>query len=216
LNNTGEYDKKCRQNKATRKKEAVPMKSIEETIKGRRSIRKYKGDPVKDETILDLLELATYAPSAGLAFGKEHPWSFVVIKDKAMLDRLSDVAKACTLKFIEKVPSFDWFRPYCEDPNYHLFYHAPAVVIILGEKGNPISVFDCVLAAENFMLAAHAKGLGTCWIEWTKQAVQDKAIMAELGIPDDLDINVSIVVGYPDETRAAPERRPPHVIKWVK
>ncbi|MBN2408946.1 MAG: nitroreductase family protein [Candidatus Aminicenantes bacterium] len=192
------------------------MKSIEETIKGRRSVRKYKPDPVKDETILDLLELATYAPSAGLAFGKEHPWSFVVIKDKVMLNRLSDVAKAYTLKFIENVPAFDWFRPSCQDPHYHLYYHAPALVMILGEKGSPISLIDCVLAAENFMLAAHAQGLGTCWVEWTKQAAQDKALMAELGIPEGLVIHASIVLGYPDEIPAAPERRPPHVIKWAR
>lgn len=192
------------------------MKSIEEIIKGRRSIRKYKAEPVKDETIQKLLELATYAPSGGLAFGKEHPWSFIVVKNREMLDRLSDVAKVYTLKLIERMPVLARLRPMLENPDFNIFYRAPVLVIILGEKGDPVAVYDCTLAAENLMLAAYAEGLGTCWVELTKQAAQDKDLMTELGISDEYEMIACIVLGHPDVSPAIRERKPPHVLEWIR
>jgi len=192
------------------------MKSIEEIIKGRRSIRKYKAEPVEDETVQKLLELATYAPSGGLAFGKEHPWSFVVIQNREMLDRLSDVAKVYTLKLIEHMPVLERFHPMFENPNFSIFHKAPVLVIILGEKGDPAAVYDCTLAAENLMLAAYAEGLGTCWVEWTKQAAQDKDLMTELGISDEYEMIACIALGHPDVSPAIRERKPPHVLKWIR
>jgi len=192
------------------------MKSIEEIIKGRRSIRRYRAEPVEDETIHELLELATYAPSGGLAIGQEHPWSFVVVKNSQLLDRLSEVGKAYSLEFVKGIPPLAKFGPMFENPDFHLFYHAPVLVIILGIKGDPGAMYDCTLAAENLMLAAYSKGLGTCWIEWTKQAAQDKELMAELGISDKYEMVACIALGYPDESPEAPERKPPHVLKWVE
>jgi len=90
------------------------MKSIAEIIKGRRSIRRYKTDTVDDETIHELLELATYAPSAGIATG------------------------------------------------------------------------------------------------------QDKELMADLGISEEYEMTACIALGYPDESPEMPERKPPHVLKWIK
>ncbi|MBC8229219.1 nitroreductase family protein [bacterium] len=77
-------------------------------------------------------------------------------------------------------------------------------------------ISDCILAAENLMLAAYGKGLGTCWIEWTKQSAQDKELMAELGISDEYEMMACIALGYPDESPEMPERKSPHVLKWIK
>ena len=52
------------------------------------------------------------------------------------------------------------------DPKFHIFYHAPVLVVIAAAEPTDWAVEDCALAAENLMLAAYAKGLGTCWIGW--------------------------------------------------
>ena len=49
-------------------------------------------------------------------------------------------------------------------PGFHIFYHAPSLIVISASQTGPWALEDCSLAAENLMLAAHASGLGTCWI----------------------------------------------------
>jgi nitroreductase len=148
--------------------------------------------------------------------GRIPPWSCVVIKDKEVLNRLSKVAKANSLKIVESIPAFAAFRSRFANPEFHLFYHAPVMIIILGRKDNQIAVYDCTLAAENLMLAACAKGIGTCWVEWTKNAEQDRELISDLGITDDYMMVAPIAMGYPAEIPETPARMAPHVLKLIK
>ena len=65
-----------------------------DAIKGRRSVRDYTGETVDDSIIKELIGLAVEAPSAV----NQQPWSFVAVKDKALLSHISDAAKAFMLK----------------------------------------------------------------------------------------------------------------------
>jgi nitroreductase len=111
-----------------------------EAIHTRRSIRKYTADPVSEETIRQLLGAAMMAPSAG----NQQPWHFVVITDKAQLERVKTV------------------HPYV-----NMAPKAPlAILICCDETLEKFPGFwpqDCSAAMQNLLLAAHGLGLGAVW-----------------------------------------------------
>jgi nitroreductase len=112
-----------------------------EAILTRRSYRKYNSNPVTEENINIILRAGMHAPSAG----NQQPWHFVVIKERKILD---------------KVPSV---HPYAE-----MLKTAQAAVLVCCdlelEKHKGMFVQDCAAATQNMLLAAHALGLGTCWL----------------------------------------------------
>ena len=86
------------------------------------------------------------------------------MRNQRVLDRLSLDAKSHMLATMPASLHSDRFRLLLDDPNFHIFYHAPVMILISANAEGPWIVEDCALAAENLMLAAHAIGLGTCWI----------------------------------------------------
>ena len=111
-------------------------------IKTRRSIRAYKPDAVPADTLARVLEAGTYAPSA---MGEQSA-TIVAVETKAYRDRLTKLNAAVIGRDVD---------PY---------YGAPVIVVVLGdgERANYLADGSCVL--ENLMLAAHAEGLGTVWV----------------------------------------------------
>jgi len=61
------------------------------------------------------------------------------------------------------------FRAMLSDPNFHIFYHAPVLILISGTAESLWKAEDCALAAENLMLAAYVAGLGSCWIGFAQR-----------------------------------------------
>ena len=70
---------------------------------------------------------------------------------------------------------------------------------------------DCCLAAQNFMLAAHAQGLGTCWIGFSEAWLNTAEAKAKLGIPPGFKSVAPIIVGYPKGSAHSPKRRAPDI-----
>ncbi|NIR03515.1 MAG: nitroreductase family protein, partial [Gemmatimonadales bacterium] len=91
------------------------------------------------------------------------PWRFSIITNRDVLKRVNDEVKQVCLAMIGQVPEMERLRPALESPDYDIFYGAPALVVIQGPSGDQAGLLDCLLAAENMILAAHAKGLGTCF-----------------------------------------------------
>ena len=90
--------------------------------------------------------------------------TFTVVRDQNLLGSVSRGAKKHMLASIAGEPQADHLRAHRSDPDFHVFYHAPVLILIsAASQGAPI-VEDCALAAENLMLAAYAAGLGTCRI----------------------------------------------------
>ena len=128
---------------------------ILEAIYARRAVRLYKGDPVDDQTLRQLIDAAIQAPSAV----NEQPWSFIVVRDRALLKRISQEAKAHMLKSTPAALLSHHFQELLSDPSFDIFYDAPALIVICCTTDNAWAVEDCALAAENLMLAAVAEGL---------------------------------------------------------
>lgn len=136
-------------------------------IKTRRSIRAYKPDAVPADTLARVLEAGTYAPSA---MGEQSA-TIVAVETKAYRDRLTKLNAAVIGRDVD---------PY---------YGAPVIVVVLGdgERANYLADGSCVL--ENLMLAAHAEGLGTVWVNREREIFDSpdgKALLRDWGLPEAL------------------------------
>ena len=133
---------------------------LNSAITGRRAVREYIDQPVDVKLIRILIDAAIQAPSAV----NQQPWSFCIVRDKAVLGRISREAKAHMLRTTPVGLVSHHFDKILNDPNFDIFYHAPALIVISCISAMPWAIEDCSLAAENVMLAARGVGLGTCWI----------------------------------------------------
>ena len=110
----------------------------------RRSVRDYRTDPLPKETITRLIEAAIHAPSAI----NQQPWSFSVVRDPRLLDRISHDAKAHMLNVRPAALPAHLYESLAR-PDFHVFYHAPVLIVIAAIERGPWIAEDCALAAEN-------------------------------------------------------------------
>jgi len=181
-----------------------------EAIDGRRSVREYTDEMVDDTVVRALIAAAIKAPSAI----NQQPWAFIVVREAATLTRISDQAKAHFLKASLGAPAHP-FRDMLNDPKFHIFYHAPVLVVIAAAEPTDWAIEDCALAAENLMLTAYAKGLGTCWIGFAQQWLATADGKAALGLPASFSPIAPIVVGHP-RRQPPPVPRKPANIRWIE
>jgi nitroreductase len=189
------------------------------TIYQRRAVRTYAAGRPSDSTLRELLDAAVQAPTA--MHGE--PWAFIVVQDKRLLERLSDRAKTILLADIERGGGLapdatvsNHMRTMLGNPSYNIFYDAGTLVVICRKHRGPFTEADCWLAAENLMLAACAKDLGTCCIGFAVPVLNAPDVKQDLGIPQDGDAVVPINVGIPRGPVEHVIRRPPQVLRWLK
>src|SRR5208282_4925511 len=92
------------------------------------------------------------------------------------------------------------FRARLSSASYNIFYNAPIVIVICATESDTFAYQDCCLAAENLMLAAHANGLGSCWIGFAEAWLDQQAGKMALGIPAHYRPIAPIIVGVPRAT----------------
>ncbi|MGB8218407.1 MAG: nitroreductase family protein [Candidatus Methanoperedens sp.] len=191
------------------------MKDIIEIIKTRRSVREYKEDQIPDEDIKFLIDCARYAPSG---FNTQ-PWSFLVIKNKDVMRKISEHGKKSMIPMLEPMkdvsPKARDFLVFLKTKGTDMFYNAPLLIIILGNKNAPTVDYDCPMAAQNMMLAAHSKGIGSCWIGGVQPALMDEGFLKELGAPEGYKAIAPLIFGYPKGKTEVPDKIEPQV-KWLK
>jgi nitroreductase len=140
-----------------------------EAIRDRRSIRRYQRKGVPDEKLMQVLEAGRWAPSAH----NSQPRKFIMIKDEKTRKELARIAPYGS--FLAEAPV------------------AIAVVIDPSLSNHPVE--DGAAATQNMLLAAHALGLGSCWIGSYGSGYEDSAKRI-LGIPDDKRLLSLISLGY--------------------
>ncbi|MDD7080860.1 MAG: nitroreductase [Prevotella sp.] len=167
-----------------------------EAIKTRRSIRKYKSDPVPQALIDKVIEAGTYAAS-----GKsQQPWLVIEVTDTATKDR------------IRRANAIIMGKDESADP----FYGAPVYLIVLAERSNPNHVYDGTLMLGNMMLAAHAVGLASCWINRAREEFDQpewQDWLKSLGVEGDYEGIGHLALGYADGEARPPKERKQCVIK---
>jgi nitroreductase len=183
---------------------------IEDAILGRRSVREYTDDAVDEQTIRRLIGAAILAPSAV----NQQLWTFTVARERTRLDRISRQAKAHMFATTPASEQSEHFQTLLGDPDFDIFYGAPALIVISATAPGPWIVEDCALAAENLMLAAFAEGLGTCWIGFAHSFLNTPEGKAALGAPAAWVPVAPIIVGRPKAWPAPPVRKAPEIL-WV-
>ena len=184
-----------------------------ETIKARRSTRKYLDKPVPKVIIEQILEAASLAPS-GM---NSQPWRFVVVTDAETRAELSKQAiihsKAFYAELREKFPERmvqidERFRTMV-DP---IFYSAPVIIYVVAD--GQFAATSVGLAVENMFLAAKSLGVNSCWLASGARALQDKSMCAKLGLTGQEEVIAPLIFGYADGEPEMPPRKEPE-IKWI-
>jgi nitroreductase len=190
-----------------------------QAIYERRAVRAYTAERPDDGMIRTILDAAVQAPTAMHA----EPWVFVVVQDKALLKRLSDRAKVILLddmKSGRELTADPGVKARLErtlgDPSFNIFYDAGTLIVICRKALGPYAEADCWLAAENLMLAACARDLGTCCIGFAIAVLNEPDVKGELKIPDDITAVVPIIVGFPHGTVEPVSRKAPQVLSWIR
>ncbi len=159
---------------------------LEQTIKSRRSVRKYQDKDISDSVIQELLDLVRYAPSSM----NGQPWHFIVLRNREKKNRLVHIKN--TYCPVEK-------SQYPSD----LLQHAPVVIVVCVDHARSFNreIENGVLATTILLLAAHSKGLGSVYLS---AYTQDEPRLSEeikqmLDIPEHIRPITLIPLGYPDE-----------------
>jgi nitroreductase len=180
-----------------------------DAIYGRRAIRSFTDNAIPQEEIGALIEAAIQAPN-GM---NRQPWSFVVATGRPALARWSALAKAHLLQHAA-TPLVELREPLTS-ADFNIFYNAPHLVLICATDSEPMSLKDCCLAAENLMLAAHDRGMGTCWIGLAEAWLSSTDGKVELGVPADHVPIAPIIFGRPASTPPRPHREAAKV-SWLE
>jgi nitroreductase len=170
------------------------MKSTLEDLKNRRSIRRYKPEQLAASELDAILEAGAYAPSG---MGAQSA-VMVATQDKALIEKLEQLNARIL-----------------NDPSAKPFYGAPTVVTVLVDKSAVTPIQDGVLAMGNLMNAAHALGIGSCWIARAKEALETeegRAILREWGLGDGYEAVAHCILGYAAETPAPRPRTAGRII----
>ena len=159
--------------------------TVPEAIKGRFSVRKYQSQPVNDSELQKVLEAARFSQSAK----NLQDWRFIVVRDRAMKNRLATAAKGQS--FVAEAPVVIACCGTGVD-----------YVMTCGQHSYPI---DVAIAMENMALTAHELGLGTCWLG----AFYEEQVKELLKVPED-DVRVVglLTLGYPAVQAPGKRRKP--------
>jgi len=151
--------------------------NVFEAIRTRRSVRKYRSDPIPDPVLDQMLEALRLAPSAC----NYQPWRFIVVRDEKTREALAHASR-----------------------DQMFMAQAPVIIVgcgfpakayqKMGGSGNSVEI-DVAIALDHLTLTAAAAGLGTCWIG----AFDEQAVKRTLNVPADVKVVALTPLGYPAE-----------------
>jgi len=184
------------------------MNTVIETIKNRRSIRRYLPEQIKDVELEAILEAGMYAATGH----NDQPWHFTVIQNSELINYISSKTKESMAK-----SSIDWIAQMGSNERLNLFYKAPTIVIVSGREGSYSPLTDCSAAIQNMAVAAESLNIGSVWIGLVSFFFEDAEEVKKLNIPEGYTPYYALCLGYKDTTKpvATPERRR-DVVNYIK
>jgi coenzyme F420-0:L-glutamate ligase/coenzyme F420-1:gamma-L-glutamate ligase len=185
-------------------------------LRKRRSVRRYLTKAIEDNTITEILETAILAPSAH----NSQPWRFLVLKNHETKRKLAETMAQAYKEDLIKDRISPEMRETILKSSVERFTSAP-VLIIAGltmrdmnhypDKERQIAEYklavqSVAVAIQNILIASFAKGLGACW--FCAPLFCQEAVRKAVGIPEDVEPQALITLGYPDEEPSTPSRLP--------
>lgn len=182
---------------------ADASKVVTDVMMSRRSIRAYKDSVISRETLDEILRCGINAPN-----GKNlQSYEIRVIDSPALIDSIT----VAVVKDQPEVGAREGFK--------NIFVNAPCVLCIAYDKSYDMAQVDCGLLGENIILAAWAKGIGSCCLgssaRWLKDSPSAKPYLDRLSFSEGYELLYCIALGYPDETPDAKPRKD-DMIKYVE
>lgn len=167
-----------------------------EILKTRRAIRAYQDKMPEKELIARIVEAGTYAPTG---MGKQSP-IIVAVMNREIRNRLSQL------------------NAHIMGRDTDPFYGAPVVLVVLADKQCPTYLYDGALVMGNLMNAAHAVGLGSCWIHRAKEVFdtpEGKNLLREWGIEGEYEGIGNCIIGYSAQEAPQPKPRKPDYVHYI-
>lgn len=168
-----------------------------EALLERRTIRSFRPEQISEEELADILHVAKYAPSSMGLQGRH----FTVIQNKQLLSDIVAATEKNGGKFA---------------PGHIPFYNAPTVIVLSAPESAKCNREDAACAVMHILLAAHAYGLGTCYICSVIDGLRDPDVQPRLKLPEGYLPFGSIALGYPKEHAPAPKERRGDDISYVR
>lgn len=170
-------------------------KVVTDLMMSRRSIRAYKDSVISRETLKDILKYGINAPNGQ----NLQSYEIRVIDSPALIDSITQAV----VKDNPKIAERKGFK--------NIFVNAPCVICIANNTQNDMSQIDCGLLGENIILAAWAKGIGSCCLgssaRWILDSPSAKPYLDRMAFSKGYQLLYCIALGYPDEAPAAKPRR---------
>jgi len=208
--------------------------TLEELLRTRRSVRRFRTEPPDEAIVERVIELATLAPSAS----NKQPWRFIVVQRRETIEAMAAAVRHATATVAQHVPpeSFEAFRAYGD--YFTRFEAAPLVVVpihrghtvlsnladaalpqelraLIGAMERDSGLIGTSLALMNLLLAAHAEGLGASAM--TGPLLAAPQLKELLGVPESWGIVALVPLGHADEIPRPTERKPAErVTRWIR
>ncbi|WP_294589428.1 nitroreductase [uncultured Phocaeicola sp.] len=168
--------------------------AVVKTIMDRRSVRKYKPQPVNRDTMQVILNCGINAPNGQ----NKQSWAIRVVDNPEYINGLTEIYKKVNPQV-------------AEDPDFkNMFRNAPTVVFIAHDTAYDFSQVDCGLLGENMVLSAWSMGIGSCClgspIRFMTTRPEAAGYLKKLNLPEGYELLYCIAFGYPDESPAAKPR----------
>ncbi|MBI5669425.1 MAG: nitroreductase family protein [Chloroflexi bacterium] len=195
---------------------------MQQAILRRRSVRRYRPDPVPRDVVMTLLEAAIWAPSAH----NRQPWRFAVVETPAQKVALAEAMGARLRQDLQADGLPETMIEADAARSYARVTSAPALVVLCLTLADMdvypderrmqneylMAVQSAALAGQNLLLAAHDAGLGACWL--CAPLFASEVVRGVLCLPDDWQPQALITLGYPAETREKTRRPLEEVVLW--
>lgn len=185
------------------------MNTVLETIKTRRSVRQFKDTKVDDAQLEAILEAGLFAPSAH----NQQPWHFTLITNDNMLNDMNvlakETARASEIEFLQKIGN---------NPDFHVFYKAPALIVVSGDESAMNPKADTAAAAQNMLLAAESLGLGACWIGMLRLCVGKggEGFVEAFELPEGYTPFFAIAIGHKAHAGQHAPSRKPNKVNYIR
>jgi len=191
------------------------MSNFIDKIKSRRSIREYTEQPVTTDVISSLLEAASFAPSAHNA----QPWRFIVLTQSEQKNIFANAMAQVWLKELELDHIPKNIRWATANRSINRFIKAPVLILACltlenmdkypdrerQQNERDLAIHSLAAAIQTLLLAAHANGLGACW--YCAPIFCKHEVRQVLGIPENVDPQAVVTLGYPAESPKTPQRK---------
>jgi len=210
------------------------MGDILDVITTRKSVRKYKPDPISDEIIDKILEAGRWAPT-----GENHqPWILIVVRDPETRKKIGQMAKIGSGIFTTAEYCMGRMRQFegIEDPKERerverfmftgevsaFLGKAPLLIVVAGTCDALDTPYDLSACAENMLLEAHSLGLGACWVHGPVAPVRGEIEMKKLlEMPHKVGKYKLLAVvsfGWPESPRKhpRPKKKMEEIVYWEK